>query len=104
MTNFYSNQGLLETVSNALGRVLSESYDSRNRITNSVDPNGVTNVISYDDLDRVTTRIVRGGGTNSFRYSVLVNGSTSENTRSGEMDNFRLIFWKRSRYETSNGL
>jgi YD repeat-containing protein len=47
----------------------SNSYDYRDRITNSVDANGVSTVMTYDELDRVLTRTFPDTGAEGFRYS-----------------------------------
>src|SRR6266568_3809009 len=56
VTNYYNNQGLLVTVSNAFGQALSATYDILDRATNTVDPNGVTITNAYDNLNRPLSR------------------------------------------------
>src|SRR5205085_442527 len=68
-TSFYNNQGLLEVVSNAFGQVLRQAFDSRDRATNVVNANGVTNINTFDDLDRLLTRAYPDGGVEKFAYS-----------------------------------
>src|SRR5260370_14994427 len=51
-TNYYNNQGIVYTVSNALGRLAFLIFDARDRVTNSVDANGLVSVTTYDALSR----------------------------------------------------
>ena len=71
VTNWYNNQGLLTAVSNAAGRVLSRSYDIDDRLTNSVDQNGVATTMTYDNLGRVLTRSYPDTGAEKFGYSAF---------------------------------
>lgn len=58
-------------VSNAYGRVSYSLFDIRDRTTNSVNANNITNVVSYDILGRVLVRTVPAdGSTESFGYNV----------------------------------
>ena len=73
MTNYFNNQGLLITSSNAFGQMLSTTYDILDHATNSVDANGVTTTNTYDNLNRLLTRGYPDGGVEKF--VVNVNGS-----------------------------
>jgi len=70
-TNFmsYNNQGLLSLSSNHLGVLESYQYDIFDRVTNSVDANGLVVTNTYDALGRVRTVAYPDGGVESFGYS-----------------------------------
>jgi len=77
VTNWYNNQGLLVAVSNALGRVQTAAYDILDRVTNSVDANGVSVDMTYDALGRLRSRAYPDGGMEKFGYTLNVSGPTS---------------------------
>src|ERR1044071_3750087 len=69
VTNYYNNQGLSSTASNAYGRASFSIFDARDRPTNTVDANGVTNLMAYDALNRVISKTYPAdGSTESFVY------------------------------------
>src|SRR6266571_2674116 len=82
-TNYFNNQGLLVTVSNAFGRVLSATYDVLDRATNSVDANGVTITGTYDSLNRPLTKTYPDGGVAKFAYALNIAGVTSYTNQLG---------------------
>ena len=69
ITNTYNNQGGIVTVSNALGRLSSVTYDVLDRISSQADANGVVTSYAYDDLGRTHTRLVSGTATETFNYN-----------------------------------
>jgi len=68
-TNWYDNRGYLLAVSNSVGRVKSLIYDVQDRVTNSVDANGVSIELDLDALGRLTYRIYIDGTAEVFGYS-----------------------------------
>ncbi|MGA2175353.1 MAG: RHS repeat-associated core domain-containing protein [Verrucomicrobiota bacterium] len=70
-TNWYTDQGLLYASSNAFGQVFVRWFDIEDRLTNSVDANGVGITNTYDNLARVLTRSYPGGGVERFGYSAF---------------------------------
>ncbi len=86
VNNRYDPDGNLVAVTETLpdpiytsfvGRVATYAYDIYDRMTNSVDANGVTNTVTYDVLGRIRTRSHPAGGTESFGYTLNVSGLTS---------------------------
>jgi RHS repeat-associated protein len=73
----YNNQGLETSVSNTVGRVAAYTFDIRDRLTNSVDANGVSVGMTYDNLNRLLTRIYPDNGVEKFGYTLDVSGPTS---------------------------
>ncbi len=71
MTNWYTDQGLLYASSNAAGQVFLKSFDMEDRMTNSVDGNGVATAMTYDNLKRTLSRSYPDGGVESFVYSAF---------------------------------
>jgi RHS repeat-associated protein len=71
MTNWYTDQGLLYASSNAVGQVFLKSFDIEDRMTNSLDGNGIVTTNSYDYLRRVLVRGYPDGGTERFGYSAF---------------------------------
>jgi RHS repeat-associated protein len=71
VTNVYTDQGLLYASSNAVGQVFLKSFDIEDRMTNSVDRNGVVTTNSYDLLKRVLTCGYPDGGVERFGYSAF---------------------------------
>jgi RHS repeat-associated protein len=66
-TYWYNYYGLVTAATNDIGQLYSRSYDIEDRITNSVDANGVLTTNAYDLLGRLTAR--RTGGIEYFGYS-----------------------------------
>src|SRR6266511_1095714 len=83
VTNYYNNQGLFLTASNAFGRVQSTTYDILDRTTDAVDANDVTITDTYDNLNRLLTRGYPDGGVEKFVYTLNVAGSTSYTNQPG---------------------
>jgi len=77
VTNYFNNQGLLVTSSNAFGRVLAATYDILDRTTNNVDPNGVTITNTFDNLNRPLTRGYPDGGVEKYGYTLNIAGVTT---------------------------
>jgi RHS repeat-associated protein len=69
VTNWFNNQGLLTTASNALGRLAYASYDILDRATTNIDPNGVAVNSTFDNLNRLLSRGYPDGGSENFGYS-----------------------------------
>ena len=65
------------TSSNAFGQVFAATYDILDRVTNSVNANGVVITNSYDNLHRPLVRGYPDGGTEQFGYTLDVAGVTS---------------------------
>jgi RHS repeat-associated protein len=76
-TNTYNNQGLLVAVSNAVGRVQTMACDVLDRVTNSVDANGVSINTAYDNLNRPLTRTYPDNGVEKWGYTLNVPSHTS---------------------------
>jgi RHS repeat-associated protein len=83
VTNWYNNQGLITSVSNAFGRVQFVQPDILDRTTNRVDANGVAVGSTYDNLNRVLTRTYPDNGTEHFVYTANVSGPTSYTNQIG---------------------
>ena len=58
-------------LTNVYGVLAINSYDIKNRLTNTVDASGITNSFTYDVLNRVLTRTAGDGGSEKFAYSVF---------------------------------
>jgi len=83
VTNYYNNQGLVTTSSNAFGRVFSATYDVLDRATNTVDANAITITSTYDNLGRPLTRGYPDGGQEKFVYTLNIAGVTSYTNQLG---------------------
>jgi RHS repeat-associated protein len=83
VTNWFNNQGLLVTSSNAFGRLNLAIYDVLDRVTNSVDVNGVTLTNTYDNLNRLLTRGYPDGGVERWRYTANYPSATSYTNQLG---------------------
>jgi len=66
----YDVPGRVETNIQPSGRILTYSYDARNRLTSLQDgtPNPPITTYSYDDADRVTAEVFRNGATATTLY------------------------------------
>jgi RHS repeat-associated protein len=74
----YNNQGLVSSVTNSLGTLLSITYDILDRATNRVDQNGVIVTNAYDVLNRIVSRGLAQTNSNEyFGYTTNVAGPTS---------------------------
>ena len=71
------------TISNFYGQVAANAYDIDDRITNSVDANGVSVNMTYDNLNRLLTRSYPGGGVENYGYTPNVSGATSYTNQNG---------------------
>jgi RHS repeat-associated protein len=76
ITNWFNNQGLTVTTSNAFGRVQFVQPDILDRATNQVDANGVAVGSTYDNLNRILTRTYPDNGTERFVYTANISGPT----------------------------
>jgi RHS repeat-associated protein len=85
VTNTYNNQGLLISVSNALGQVQSTVYDALDRATNIVDANDVTITNTFDNLNRPLTRGYPDTGVESWGYTPNYSGATSYTNQIGNI-------------------
>ena len=61
------------------------TYDIRDRLTNSVDANGVSINTSYDNLNRPLTRTYPDTGVEFFGYTLNVSGPTSYTNQIGNI-------------------
>ena len=77
MTNFYNNQGLLTVSSNAFGSMGTVAYDILDRVTNTVDANGISISTTYDNLNRTLKRSYPDMGVEGFGYTANIYGATS---------------------------
>ena len=77
VTNWFNNQGLMVTVSNAFGRVQATLYDTLDRATNNVDANGVIIKFNLRCFGSDSHRSYPDGGVESFGYAMNVAGLTS---------------------------
>ncbi|MGA2751118.1 MAG: hypothetical protein ABSG59_20310, partial [Verrucomicrobiota bacterium] len=96
LTNWFNNQGLLLAVSNVAGQVLARAYDIDDRVTNSVDQNGVAVAMTYDKLGRTLTRAYPGGGVEQFGYSPF--GLTAY---TNQLTNATHYFYNAKRWKTA---
>jgi YD repeat-containing protein len=71
VTNVYTDQGLLYGCSNAAARVFLKSSDIEDRLTNSLNGNGVVTTNSYDLIRRLLVRGYPDGGRERFGYSAF---------------------------------
>jgi RHS repeat-associated protein len=85
-TNYYNNQGLLCTVSNAFGQMMKTSFDNEDHATNAVSANGVVANTRFDELGRLLTRWTPGAGTNSYGYSA--RGLVSQTNELGKITRY----------------
>jgi RHS repeat-associated protein len=85
ITNWYNNQGLLSTSSNAFGRVLAVSYDVLDRPTTNVNADSVLVSSSYDPLNRLRSRVYPDSGIESFGYTPNISGVTSYTNQLGSL-------------------
>ncbi len=69
VTNWYTDHGLFYASSNAAGQLFSKSFDIEDRMTNSVNANGVVITNSYDFWRRMLVRGYPDGGQERFGYS-----------------------------------
>ena len=74
VTNYYNNQGLITSVQNAFGTVASYTYDILDRVTGSVDANGVSISTAYDQLNRPLTRSYPDSGVEKLGYTFGYSG------------------------------
>jgi RHS repeat-associated protein len=84
-SNYYNNQGLLVAVTNNVGRVQALTYDIKDRLTNTVDANGVSVGMTYDNLDRLLTRSYPDNGVEHWVYTPKVSGPTSYTNQIGNV-------------------
>jgi RHS repeat-associated protein len=83
ISNYYNNQGLLAAVTNNAGRVQALAYDIKDRVTNSVDANGVSVGMAYDNLDRPLARSYPDNGVEHWGYTPNVPGPTGYTNQIG---------------------
>jgi RHS repeat-associated protein len=84
-TNVYDNLSRLRQVRDAAGLQSALSYDLGDRVTSSIDANGVTTTMTYDRLGRTLTRQPSGGGTESWGYTANVSSATSYTNQVGNI-------------------
>jgi len=83
VTNYFNNQGLLITASNAFGQAMSATFDILDRATNRVDANGVTITNTFDNLNRLLTKGHPDGGVEKYGYTANIAGLTSYTNQLG---------------------
>lgn len=71
INNFYDAEMHLAGVTNTVGGLAAYVYDLDDRVTNSVDANGVSLNMTYDNLGRMLKRTYPDAGTESFCYSAF---------------------------------
>jgi YD repeat-containing protein len=76
VTNWFNNQGMLFSSSNALGQVFGKSFDILDRLTNSVDANGMVIAHTYDNLNRPLSSSYPDGGLEQWAYTMNISGPT----------------------------
>jgi RHS repeat-associated protein len=73
----YNNQGLVNVMSNQIGRIQATIYDIKDRSLYVADANSVTNAAQYDLLGRIIQRLLPDGGSEKFGYTQNITGPTS---------------------------
>ncbi len=86
MTNWFNNQGLVATVSNAFGRVQTMVYDIDDRVVTNIDANGVSVVTTYDNLGETLTRTYPDTSGVMFGYSY--NGVIASTNKLGATNGY----------------
>lgn len=66
---YYTTQGLRSSAANAMGTISSQTFDDEDRLTNSIDVDGVAIANTYDLLGRLTSRSYPDGGVETFGYT-----------------------------------
>ncbi|MDB6057608.1 MAG: repeat protein, partial [Verrucomicrobiales bacterium] len=85
ITNGFNNQGLLIASSNAFGRVHASTFDVLDRVTNSVDANGVSVATTYDNLNRILGRSYPDTGVESWGYTLNFAGASTYTNQVGNV-------------------